>query len=124
MSIAQYKALIDESFSEDQDQARRVLYDMANVFNFMDESVRSGTVDAVSMCDAIVTALYGMSNNPLGAIVSPMFRTIVLEVTRSGTHDFAKRFLGQAIPALATLMNGKSPLDYKTIHEATKKALK
>lgn len=124
MTVTKYAAIIDEFFTEDQEQARRALKDMAFVFNYMDEAVASPeSVDPSHMSDAFLIALYGMSNNPLGAIVAPTFRPIILDVVRSGTHQLAKRFLSQAIPSLATLMNGKSPLDYDEIHDKVKKAL-
>ena len=123
MSIDKYIKVIDEFFGEDQEQARRALKDMALVFNYMDEATTTNTVDTDSMSDAFLMALYSMSNNPLGAIVAPTFRPIILDVLRSGTHQIAKRFLAQAIPSLATLMNGKSPLDYSELHDKVKKAL-
>lgn len=124
MSIDKYIKVVDEFFTEDQDQARRALKDMALVFNYMDEAVaHPESTDSDHMVDAFLTALYGMSNNPLGAIVAPTFRPIILDVLRAGTHQIAKRFLMQAIPSLATLMNGKSPLDYSELHDKVKKAL-
>ena len=124
MSLTKYEQVIDEHFAQDQEQARRALKDMAMIMDALDQVAESEQApDVVFLGRAIATALYGMSNNPLGAVVAPMFRPIVLDVFRSGTHGFARRFLLQAVPSLASLMNGASPLDYPRIYESVKKGL-